>query len=106
MTKNEELETLRKTAEKLGRDSYCGPWLLDQIPCIESEIRSDFLPTPSFSESRRMHENTLAEAKKHSAEIIKTAEEKAEKILREAQDKADLIRHRIKWDLQKALDTL
>jgi len=106
MTKNEEIETLRKTAEKLGPDSYCGDWLLDQLPFIESDMRSDFLPQTSWTETRKLEQNTIALAKEQAARILKDAEEQATRIKKDAQDSADMIRRTLRRELEKALDTL
>jgi cell division septum initiation protein DivIVA len=106
MTKQDEIETLRETAEKLGPNSYCGDWLLDQIPYIENDMRSDFLPQMGWADTRKMEQNTLALAKEQAARIIKDAEENAERIKKDAQERADLIRHTLRRELEKALDTL
>ena len=106
MTKSQEIETLRETAEKLGSNSYCGDWLLDQLPFIESDMRSDFLPQTSWTQTRKLEQNTLALAKEQAARIIKDAEETAERIKTDARKNADLIRNILKMELQKALDTL
>jgi cell division septum initiation protein DivIVA len=106
MTKSQEIETLRETAEKLGSNSYCGDWLIDQLPFIENDMRSDFLPQTSWTETRKLEQNTLALAKDQAARILKDAEEQAERIKKDARENADLIRNILKMDLQKALDTL
>jgi hypothetical protein len=106
MTKQNEIDTLLACAKTLGGDSYCGPWLLDQIPFIEHDMRSDFLPQASWTETRKLEQNTLALAKEQAARIIKDAEEQSERIRKDARQNADLIRNSLKWDLQKALDTL
>jgi hypothetical protein len=106
MTKNDELETLRECAEKLGPNSYCGDWLIDQLPFIESDMRSDFLPQTSWTETRKLEQNTLALAKEQAARILKDAEETAERIKTDARKNADLIRNILKMELQKAIDAL
>jgi cell division septum initiation protein DivIVA len=106
MKKSQEIETLRETAEKLGPNSYCGDWLIDQLPYIENDMRSDFLPQTSWTETRKLEQNTLALAKKQAARIIKDAEEQAERIRKDARQNSDLIRNILKMDLQKAIDTL
>jgi hypothetical protein len=106
MTKQDEIETLRECAEKLGPNSYCGDWLIDQLPFIESDMRSDFLPQTSWTQTRKLEQNTLALAKEQAARILKDAEEQAERIRKDARQNADLIRNILKIDLQKALDTL
>ena len=106
MTKNQEIETLRETAEKLGSNSYCGDWLIDQLPFIESDMRSDFLPQTSWTQTRKMEQNTLALAKEQAARILKDAEEQATRIKKDARENADLIRNILKMELQKAIDAL
>ncbi len=106
MTKNEEIETLRECAEKLGPNSYCGDWLIDQLPFIESDMRSDFLPQTSWTQTRKLEQNTLALAKEQAARILKDAEEQATRIKKDARENADMIRNILKMELQKALDTL
>jgi hypothetical protein len=106
MIKSQEIETLRETAEKLGPNSYCGDWLLDQLPFIEKDMRSDFLPQTSWTQTRKLEQNTLALAKEQAARILKDAEEQATRIKTDARQNADLIRNILKMDLQKALDTL
>jgi cell division septum initiation protein DivIVA len=106
MTKSQEIETLRECAEKLGSNSYCGDWLLDQLPFIENDMRSDFLPQTSWTETRKLEQNTLALAKEQAGRILKDAEETAERIKTDARKSADLIRNILKMDLQKALNTL
>jgi cell division septum initiation protein DivIVA len=106
MTKQDEIETLRETAEKLGPNSYCGDWLIDQLPFIENDMRSDFLPQTSWTQTRKMEQNTIALAKEQAARILKDAEEQAERIKKDARENADLIRNILKMELQKALDTL
>jgi hypothetical protein len=83
MKKTQELEILRECAEKLGPNSYCGPWLLDQLPFIERDMRSNMLPQTSWTETRRLEQTTIALAKN-----------------------ADLIRNVLKMELQKAIDAL
>ena len=72
MTKSQELQILRDTIAKLGRDSYCGAWLADQLPSIESAITSDYPPETyafSISESRKQAEVILSEAKHASMKL-------------------------------------
>jgi hypothetical protein len=106
MTKNDEIETLRKTAEKLGENSYCGPWLLDQIPQIEQDIRSDFFPQITWSESRRIQDQHLANAKTQAEFLLKQAKEKAERMIQDAEIRAAQIRASLIRDLEKAISNL
>ena len=106
MLKSKEIEILRECVEKLGADSYCGPWLQDQIPFIEHDMRSDFLPTPSWVESRRLHEGHIAIAKEQAERILKQAKEQAETIRKDADKYADNTRRRLAMDLRKALESV
>jgi hypothetical protein len=106
MTKQDEIDILAAAAEKLGADSYCGPWLRDQIPFVERDMRSDFLPTPSWVESRRLHEGHISLAKEQAERILKQAKEQAEAIRKEAEKFADNSRRRLAIDLRKALEAL
>ena len=106
MTKQNEIETLLACAKTLSGDSYCGPWLLDQIPFIESDIRSDILPTQSWTETRRLHDEMLADARRHAAEIVKAAEDKAARIATQAETHAKTVRDNLRRDLQRAADIL
>ena len=106
MKKTQEIETLRDCAEKLGPNSYCGPWLLDQLPFIGRDMRSDMFPQTSWTETRRLEQNTLTLAREQAGRILKDAEEQATRIKMEARKNADLIRDVLKMELQKAIDAL
>jgi hypothetical protein len=106
MTKQNEIDTLLACAKTLSGDSYCGPWLLDQIPFIEHDMRSDILPTPTWSESRRMHDSTLANAREQAANILKNAKEEAEKLKADAIKYSESVRESLRRDLQRAIDAV
>jgi F0F1-type ATP synthase membrane subunit b/b' len=44
-TKTDELAAMRELADRLGPDSYLGPWLLDAIDYLAADIRADIIPT-------------------------------------------------------------
>jgi len=82
MTKAQEIEILRDTVARLGATSYCGPWLADQLPSIESAITSDFAPecyAMSIREARIHCGQLLAEARAEIAtmERVSAAQAKA-----------------------------
>ena len=106
MNKQDELETLRKTAEKLGSNSYCGPWLLDQIPQIEQDLRSDFFPQITWAESRRIQDQHLANAKTQAEFLLKQAKEKAERMVQDAEKHSAQIRASLIRDMEKAISNL
>lgn len=84
MTKQNEIEILRECAEKLGANSYCGTWLLDQLPFIESDMRSDMFPQMGWAETRRLEKSTIDMAVYKAEMIIAQARTEAEKIRKDA----------------------
>ena len=106
MTKQDELETLRKTAEKLGANSYCGPWLLDQIPQIEQDLRSDFFPQITWAESRRIQDQHIANAKSQAEFMLKQAKDKAERMIQDAEKHSKQVRAALIRDIEKAISSL
>lgn len=106
MTKNDEIQALMELAHKLGSNSYCGPWLNDQIPFIEHDIRCDIMPNSSWSETRRLHDGMLNTAKQQCEYLLKDAKEKADKIMRDAEKQAENTRKTLARDIQKALDSI
>lgn len=106
MNKQDEIETLRKVAEKLGANSYCGPWLLDQLPQIEQDIRSDFFPQITWAESRRIQEQHIANAKTQAEFLLKQAKEKADRMIADAEKHSKQIRASLIRDMEKAIAAL
>jgi hypothetical protein len=106
MTKSEEIQILRQAANWLGRDSYCGAWLSDQIPSIESAIASDYPPEVyafSIHEARIHADKIIAQAKEEAASIEARAKLDAEKTREAACRFADSIRQSLKRDIEAAL---
>ena len=106
MNKQDEIETLRKTAEKLGANSYCGPWLLDQLPQIEMDIRSDFFPQITWAESRRIQEQHIANAKAQAEFLLKQAKDKAERMIQDAEKHSKQVRASLIRDMEKIIASL
>jgi hypothetical protein len=106
MTKQDEIYLLTTCAETLGPDSYCGPWLKDQIPFIEHDIRCDMFPNASWSDTRRLHDGMIATEKEHVEYIVKAATEKADGIIKDAEKRAENTRRMLARDIQKALDSI
>lgn len=106
MTKSEEIQILRDAIAKLGRDSYCGSWLSDQLPSIESALSSDYLPDVyafSIQEARIHADKIVVQAKEESASIEARAKSDAEKTRETACRFADSIRQSLKRDIESAL---
>lgn len=106
MTKSEEIEILRDTIAKLGKDSYCGAWLSDQLPSIESALASDYPPEAyafSIHEARIHADKIVVQAKIEAQEIEARAKSDAEKTRETACRFADSIRQSLKRDIESAL---
>jgi hypothetical protein len=109
MTKSDEIQILRETIAKLGRDSYCGPWLADQLPSIESAITSDYPPEAyafSIHEARIHCEKIIAQANDESAAIEKRAKADSEKLREAACKFNESIRSDLKRSIESALQRI
>jgi len=106
MTKKDEIYLLTTCAETLGPDSYCGPWLKDQIPYIERDIRSDMFPQMGWAETRKMEQNTINLAKEQAARIVRDAEEQAARIKKDSEKYAEHVKRGLIRDIEKALSLI
>jgi F0F1-type ATP synthase membrane subunit b/b' len=102
LSKDAEIALLRETVARLGDDSYTGPWLREQLPQIESAIRSDLLAG--------VRALTVAEAYAEGAGIIERANIEAKSIRDAAtaaaerlKQQADEYTQRTKADLREHL---
>lgn len=80
MTKNQEIEILLQASAKLGDDSYCGPWLAGVAEEVRSEIRSDFMPSPSLWATEARCKDLLAVAKLEADKLVQDAIKTADNI--------------------------
>lgn len=106
MTKSDEIKVLHDAIAKLGRESYCGAWLSDQLPSIESALASDYLPDVyafSIQEARIHADKIVAQSKIEAQEIEARAKSDAEKTRESACRFADSIRSSLKRDIESAL---
>lgn len=78
MTKQKELEIITETANKLGPNSYLGPWLLSIRHELEAMMRADSFPCVNLTES-----------KEHALRIIQRAEREADQIKTNAKHRAE-----------------
>lgn len=92
MTKSEEIQILREAAAKLGSQSYCGPWLAEQIQFIESDIRSDCPPSPTLREAEERAAGIVALARAREAEILAHARRDADAILERARAEVHVLK--------------
>lgn len=73
MTKQQELDVIRQAVATLGPDSYLGPWLAEQLPGMEHDIRSDIQPLITWNDCRERKDSELASAQELAADIRATA---------------------------------
>ena len=109
MTKSEEIQILRDTIAKLGKDSYCGAWLADQLPSIESAIASDYPPETyalSIHEARTHCEKIISQANGEAVAIEKRAKIEAEKLREAACKFNESIRADLKRSIESALQRI
>ena len=106
MTKSQEIQFIREAIEKLGSGSYCGPWLADQLPSIESAITSDYPPEAYAFSLREAHihcEKLVSMAKEESAAIEKLAKADADRIRESACKFSESVRGELKQSIESAL---
>jgi len=107
MTKSDEIQILTAAADSLGSNSYCGDWLREQIPFIESDIRSDIEPgvltSASIQDCARKCFEMRGEAMRERAKIVQDAHDEAERIMDAALKLADSIRSGLRRDIENAL---
>ena len=105
MSKSEELQILRNAAAALGPDSYCGPWIAEQLQAIESAMRFDIKPgaaglswSATWDECAAMKRDAEAYAK----ETRENAEKEAHRKIETACNAAERIRTDLKAEIQRA----
>ena len=107
MSKSEEIQILTECADRLGPDSYCGAWLREQIPFIESDIQSDIEPgvlaSASIQDCTRRCAEMRVKAIEERDKIIQDARNEAERIMDAALKLADSIRSGLRRDIESAL---
>jgi hypothetical protein len=109
-TKSEEIRILTAAADSLGSDSYCGDWLREQIPFIESDIRSDFEPgvlaSASIQDCSRRCAEMRADAMRERDGIISDARKEADQIRAQAVRFNELQREELKRTLKAILSRI
>ena len=102
MTKLDELSHVAELAQRLGPDSYLGPWLADCLPMLRDCMASDFIPDgpmkmhsdAAMARSDAMREalEIREQARKDGAGHREQGRKEAAAILRVAQAEADRVR--------------
>jgi hypothetical protein len=82
-TKQSEIDALRDLATRLGPESYIGPWIMDALPWIADQIRSD-MPLQTAADMSLASERA-------QGRIIGSAEDKAQSIIRQADAQAAVL---------------
>ena len=82
-TKQSEIDALRDLATRLGPESYIGPWILDSLPWIADQMRSD-MPLQTAADMALASERA-------QGRIISSAEDKAQSIIRQADAQAAVL---------------
>ena len=110
MTKNEEIQIITECADRLGPDSYCGAWLREQIPFIESDIRSDVEPgilaSASIQDCSRRCAEMRSEAMRERDRILSDARKEADQIRAQAVRFNELQRDELKRTLRAIIDRI
>jgi hypothetical protein len=106
MLKSTELALLRETADRLGSDSYCGPWLSQQIPFVEFAIRSDFMPDVDIRKTAERCEQMVKDCDASCMTQRKMATKEADAIIASARAEACAIRGRVLAEMRKCMQTL
>ena len=106
LTKAKELEILREAAHRLGAESYCGAWLLGQLPEIEADMKADRLPVTGWAELRRLEAETITAAREQAAQILEDAGRTSNRLRSDAQEFATEVRTRTHQKLRDILATI
>lgn len=106
MSKTEEIEILRRAANRLGNDSYCGAWLRSIVDEVERSVRCDILPELSISGTEKKCQEMLAEARKQAEEIKEAARQCREREVKRAQEESAAIRWSFKNQFRNDIDNL
>ena len=105
-TRDDEIAILREAIRQLGPLSYCGPWLADQLPEIERDMRNDFFPQIDRKATIRDCEQLEAVARGNAREIEAAAERVAKAKVEAAHAEALAIRGRILAEIRKCQTAL
>ena len=93
MNKSDEINLLRETARKLGRDSYTGEALAALLPSIEADILNDVCPEIDLrkiqTECRIERERCAAECAAMRQKAKDDAAEEMARLRKELKDERD-----------------
>lgn len=107
-TKAEELAAVRELADRLGPDSYLGPWLLDCLGYLAAEITADIRPTSPAELYRQASEwriNTEASCRlmrDEARQTLDNANATADAVIARAHAEVQRIRERLTGAIRSA----
>ena len=106
MNKSQEIGILRDASAKLGPNSYCGPWLAGVISEVESEIRSDFMPSPTLAATQRQCDAMLESMKAECASLRESAQKECVELRRKTAQWDSSIRESTASVLRRSLGVI
>src|ERR1035437_4421107 len=95
MTKQQELDALKKFTESIPQDSYLRPWLEEVFLSVHEDIKNDFPLSPTIKDTRERCGQLLLKAEGEAQGIITQAERAAEKLYAEAKRKSESVHGQI-----------
>ncbi len=109
LTKQQEIDILDAAIEKLGTDSYLGPWLKSVKAELAALVKCDIFPDAmdvSLAASRDAASKIKTAATDEAERIVNSAEEKARKIKDDAARYIDNQREYALKALDAAMDVV
>ena len=109
MTKENEIKILNECIKKLGKNSYCGTWLNEQMPYIESAIKSDVHPSyfaHSMFGAIEAAKTIRKNAEDESARLTASTRLEVERIISAGEEKAGKMLDRVMTNLIRIRDDI
>ena len=111
-TKAEEIEAMRSLVERLGPDSYLGPWLRDALPFLADCITCDLAPLSAADLQQQAAADRLAayclrqEAQMECRQLLESTTSRADALLQQAQIDAERLKDRAWQAIRLAIKEL
>jgi len=111
-TKAEEIEAMRSLVDRLGPDSYLGPWLRDALPFLADCITCDLPPLSAAELLQQAAADRLAayrlrqEAQLECRQLLESTTSRAEALLQQAQLDAERLKDRAWQAIRLAIKEL
>jgi cell division septum initiation protein DivIVA len=101
LTKAQEIMVLEDAIKKLGKHSYLGPFLTEQVPFLASALHSDMPPNP-LSEAHALARSIEHDARVKAQEMIDQAGLTANMTINNARKECGEIKARLRQALADA----